>query len=594
LTFRHSTRVIVVVHSHTAGTVDLSEDVIQMSMAKGIKQIGSCGFQLVPRRNYLNLIFPDDVVNVYIDPGDGESGFVRSFFGYVDRIEYMTATGENGETESGFRVACSDFTKVFDRTAIYYNQMLADKTEFVDPAFTLSKLGTALRTQGVQAFGSPADIVENLAHALLGFGAQWSLPPDYKATTIDFNKKTRIQRSLARIPNNIAAKLSNLVGAAPDDTELNSKLIKALKEKPSIDLTANILTNIGQELSYVKQQQVLAELREEHASVYLFLKTLQESDTYTASVLDLLDLNFIEAMTIDGYALHESLWAQQGSLSSMMYAFSHDNVNELFFDLRPVVDHQEFGDTVFGTVYSRKADELGINVEGNKEIGDGSFPSHTAAIRYVPAIVMREYPWSVVQGLDLRGYNLSPSDGKSLGFIPFGPVFAADPEPDGPRLRRVIYDYEKDPGVKKRGLVANPDEYEGISKPAKHLDIVTIHSEEVIDAQIGRSDHDHFNLFSAYATDVSMRNDREVMRDFFPIVTPISIARHGLRVKEINTRFAQYSISQQPNVENKSVSAVNELQVQRNLIRWALLIDHWNQHNIEYLTGTITLRFALT
>ena len=74
---RQHTRVKVLVHSHIEasppvrtgipGSVDCSADCITLSTSKAIKSGGSASVVLVSRFNYINYIFPNDWINIYID-----------------------------------------------------------------------------------------------------------------------------------------------------------------------------------------------------------------------------------------------------------------------------------------------------------------------------------------------------------------------------------------------------------------------------------------------------------------------------------------------------------------------------------------------
>src|SRR5688572_5652710 len=118
-TVRQRTRAIVKVHSHVAGEVSLSNDVIRIQTSKSIKGAGHFQLHLVPRRNYFNYLFPNDVVNIYFDPGDGERGFVRTVMGYVDRVERQEMVDpQTGAMTTGYVVSGSDFLKAVERTDI--------------------------------------------------------------------------------------------------------------------------------------------------------------------------------------------------------------------------------------------------------------------------------------------------------------------------------------------------------------------------------------------------------------------------------------------------------------------------------------------
>jgi hypothetical protein len=75
-----------------------------------------------------------------------------------------------------------------------------------------------------------------------------------------------------------------------------------------------------------------------------------------------------------------------------------------------------------------------------------------------------------------------------------------------------------------------------------------------------------------------------IAQDFQPVCIPVSIARHGLRVRTYNTRFARFSSKIHNNL------GIDSAGTRSKLARWVVMLDHWYQHNIEYLQGTITTR----
>jgi murein DD-endopeptidase MepM/ murein hydrolase activator NlpD len=74
------------------------------------------------------------------------------------------------------------------------------------------------------------------------------------------------------------------------------------------------------------------------------------------------------------------------------------------------------------------------------------------------------------------------------------------------------------------------------------MDVAVVHEEEIVKTTFGRSDHEHFNMFEFYSDALIGSDQRFFMQDLLPIVTPIHIMRHGLRVRTLTTRFARFSI----------------------------------------------------
>lgn len=603
---RYKTRVIAVVHSHVTtnsdtGVINLSDDLIEIHTSKQVKSAGQASLTLVPRKNYFDLIFPNDLINIYIDPGDGERGFIRTFFGYVDKVTRSSrVTDEKGTVSTNFVIHCTDFTKVFDRTDIYFNPHLKNRSDLLDPRFGLSQLaGLALQTRGIIAHGSPADMVENLATLLLGFGAQWSLPKSYAQAAREFttvNRNRRRQRTKSKVPTNALNQAAELFGTdiegldfaiegTEDDinTWLNHEAINRVKQGDSDETIESIYNTYKGKFSQLFSNSLAL------SAFQTVLRETSESSPYT--FLDLIDLSFIEAMSIDGWLLTAAIWESQGSLASIMYNFSNEVVNELFFDLRPVVvdSTQGFNDSCFGEQYSKQADELGINVNGTSDTR-GDFKATVPAVKYVPAIVMREYPYSVVEGLDLR--NTLTNDGFNIGFCPFGPIFQESRFKTNSNYR-VLYDYRKVTELtvnNNASLNPNKCAFADVSSPLKHLDVVSISTQDIIEDSVGRSDHAVYNFFSMYTSTAMQESQKYSFQNILPIVTPISVERNGLRVMEITTKFADHTRDDICGNEAIKTAGLGSGQVERNLIRWALLLDHWNQHNNEYLDGQITLK----
>ena len=208
---RQRSRCKILIYSHIidnpddkdyAGILDCSRDVIQCETSKTIKSGGGASFTLVPRRSYLNFVYPNDYVPISFDPGDGR-GFMRSFFGFVDRCERQIQTSDVGQTITRYQITCSDFTKAFDNTNIYFNPHITKRGDFVAQHFAGSDNvgGAALRTKGISIWGTPADIVMSLSTLLLGFGSQFALPPKQPVSEIlvDVSRRKRLKLALSQL-----------------------------------------------------------------------------------------------------------------------------------------------------------------------------------------------------------------------------------------------------------------------------------------------------------------------------------------------------------------------------------------------------------
>jgi len=598
-TNRQRTRVIAIVHSHvnfeksgpTGRVVDLSRDLVSLQTSKTTTATGRFQFQLVPRRNYLNLIFPNDVVNIYIDPGDGKRGFVRTLFGYVDRVDRSITTDQDGSTTTTFTVIGSDFQKAIDKTSLYFNAYMRQNLDerfartsegAVRGSFRNDAEGSILRNAGVTAYGSPADFIENFLLVLLGFGQQWRLPDVYPkhVDLINQNQATRKQRAFAKIPQNLV----NLIDSLGMRRELIDANVEAINNK-FFEIGIDVATPTEKSVNSALNRLKAATLFINSPELLAYRASLPKTDaSQPISILDLITFDFIESLCIDGFQSNAAI-TQTGSatLGQFLYGNCNDFINELIFDLRPVSMGPNGKDGglqgshgIAG--YSTQPDELRVNAEGTVDM-----PPSAQAIKYVPAVVFREYPYSVVPGLDLTGLmilpaGIDPKGSTYSGTVPFGPIFSVGVEQPG----RHIFNYGEPISVVSC-------QYHKEAKPYKHLDVLTIENSDVISESLGRSDEDTFNVMQLTPQSITNASDqyRSVLTNFSPILNQVSIARHGLRVWEGTTQFANYSSDLQC---HKVGGAIDNAQIRRNLVRWSLLMDHWYQHNIEYLSGTITLR----
>lgn len=588
---RQRTRCRVLVHSHIidndlGGKIDCSEDVINCHTSKVIKSVGNATFVLVPRRNYINYIFPNDWVNIYFDPGDGR-GFIRTFFGFVDRIERTISVTGEGQKTTRFTVSCSDFTKAFDKTHIYFNPHIADRSDFVgDFAGTKNLAGALLRTKGITAYGSPADIVMNIAHVLLGFGAQFVAPPGYPmhGAYLEASRKVRLKWAKSRFSKGVQEIIGN------DTIEAWLKKLKSSKEAASQYLStlqpekiAEYIMGIGIPLltqgstvlgvnNAIKGSPIA--INTEALQAAAVGELLQNPDVKTGlaveataasnvpgHLLDIIDFSFVEYEAIDGSIVSTPIWTQQGTLWAIMNSYSNDIINELFCDLRPLsVDHQSVGLARGG--YAQEPDEHGFAVDQTN--------MEPAPVRFVPALIMREYPFSTIDSIDANDVRILT---KRVGNVRFGAIFSIEPGKPGRKIK-VMY-----PALNDYVALINPQ-----SEAKKHLDVVVIEPTDIISENVGRGDGDVSNLLELYSDGFMGKHMKFIFQDIQPISNAVSVARHGLRVRTYSTRFARFSSKIQSSL------GVDNFGVRSKLARWALMLDHWLQHSIEYLHGSMTTR----
>lgn len=601
---RQTTHCRVLVHSHIInnefdGKIDCSLDCIQCSTGKTIKGGGNASFVLVPRLNYMNYIFPNDWVNIYFDVGDGR-GYIRVFFGFVDRIERTITVSTDGNSTTQYVVSCTDFTKAFEKCNIYFNPHIADRPDLVGAfAGTKNLAGAQLRTKGITAYGTPADIVLNLAHLLLGFKAQFLKPKSYPPIN-SIIKSSRDARKLWA-KSRFSQKILSVIG---DDTvtdyikklkaEADVLADKIKKQKsPGEAATVLFLETMESDLAsglvregYTMEQAKKIVLSHQGKwtdaafttmALGVLLKKaglpenfVDSTDVETAmaveattltdeeSLLDLIDFTFVEYAAIDGSIVSTPIWQAQGTLWSMMMSYSNDIINELFCDLRPLgANHRQQG--LQKGEYLNEPDEHGY---AQTDIANNTLP-----VRYAPSIVMREYPFSTIEAIDASEVRVLST---VVGNVEVGAIFSLDPGKPGRKvniLPRALNPY----------LPADTKGY-------KHLDVVVISVRDITEEHIGRGDADTCNFIELYSDGFMGKHMKFMSQDFQPIANPVSIVRNGLRVRTYSTRFARFSQKMQ---NHKGIDDAGTRQI---MARWVLMLDHWYQHNIEYLQGSISLR----
>lgn len=599
---RQHTTCRILVHSHITdndkgGVIDCTLDTIQCSTSKTIKGGGSATFVLVPRSNYMNYIFPNDWVNIYFNPGDGR-GYIRTFFGFVDRIERSISVGGDGSANTRFTVNCTDFQKAFEKVNIYFNPHIADRKDFVGLyAGTKNIAGAQLRTKGIRVFGSPADMVMNLAHLLLGFSSQFSMPPKYPTVGayVEGSKKMRQEWAKSVFSKGVQeligeGTVTSWLEKLKFDADMMADLIRKGKGGEALDKlnaqksSSSKLTDDEKSAMIDKATEIDSAKANTSGSKLIALQLLLDSyglgDNFLQSeevklavaveaslaegkgtLLDLLDFSFVEYAAIDGSIVSTPVWDQQGPLWSIMNSLSNDLVNELFCDLRPLGESYE-SDALAKGGYTTIPDEHG---RMKSDVADNSPP-----VRFVPALIMREYPFSTVAEIDASKAKVLE---QSVGYVKVGAIFAQEPGKWG---RKTV---KMQPPLNDMLKELNPS-----STAYKHLDVAVISVRDIINENIGRGDADVCNLIELYSDGFMGKHMKFLAQDFQPLCTPVSIVRHGLRVRTYNTRFARFSskISTQQGIDSAGTRS--------KLARWILMLDHWYQHNIEYLQGTMTTR----
>jgi len=605
---RYTTRIKVLVHSHNHadGPINLSDDVMSCQLGKNIKGVGRANIAVVARNSYLNMLYPNDYINIYFDVGDGK-GWVRTFFGLIDRVEEDITVAENGVPTTLYHIIATDFQKIFQKTNIYFNPHLFDRPDMSGEDFNAFNIGgVVLMTRGIRVQGSPADMVTNQILLQIGFGSQWKLPDSYPAAVEDRFANQRAQYAQDRLFESV----SNLMTPEESDrlrTILQERGLNAYALDTEDEVTSALTSNAGDSLSSgdasertaaaiqavgldradveageltaltsttdvgsmarilsdarIRQQLFGSGLSNESQQIareainsYIGTELVSRNATNIVDIMNVFD--FVERRAIDGYAFDLAIWEKQGPLESILRSVSNEAINELFFDLRPLTTIPEGGEdpNVFhkaGTDWDYRPDEIG----GNKP----DVTNRASGVRYMPSVVMREYPWATTHRIDASGVDVSVgnNDGQSgnLGIIYFGGIFSNRPNEPG---RHLV-------GIPVLNLEEQVNGFRGPNRTYKHLDVAVISETEIRQTRLGRSDAEHFNLFEMWTEGVSGPEMRYYMYDFLPIITPIHIQRHGLRTRTVTTRFSRYppalSRNLRPQAETPAEEEVEEAEV---------------------------------
>lgn len=562
---RYKTRCKVRIDSHNAGSgqasnpIWITESVVGAQCSKQISNAGNCSLTLLPTNNWLNLIFPNDYVNVYFDIDDGQ-GWTRTFFGFVDRVEESYHVAPTGMPQTSYHVVCTDFQKAFEKTMIYYNPHMAGRDDFSGNEFSTGNVGgLALASKGVQVGGSPSDIVQNVILITLGFGSQFILPPSYNPANQNILRRRRAESVQGQFTEAARQALDRAGGTYELLRDQVTREAEGVADSVGGELVSSeervqaVADHLGLSISdaeSIAQSDELATVLADHRLRDLFqpndsiraqvagdftegaLNILEgSSSTANSALLDILDIfTFVERRAIDGFLSGAPVWQRQGSLMSILKDLSHSIMNEFFFDLRPLSQDSEgnFTDEPVQGLYARADDDV---------LGNRSETGGVQGITYVPAVVMREYPYATVDGLDLRNVHLdiTTSDGPvSVGVLFFGAIFSHNVGVPGRHIVTI-------PNINwaDRAVGGESTHLDAV----KHLDVAVVHEQEITASQLGRSDSEHFNLFEFFAVTPIGEDMKYYMHDLLPIITPIHIQRHGLRVLSHTTRFANFSLS---------------------------------------------------
>lgn len=554
-----NSKIKVVINSRNYDSqLDLSQYVFEAAIGKSIKGTGEANLGLVGAVNWLNIINPNDHINIYFNQNDGQ-GWVRTFYGLVDRVEENFQVSESGAPKQIAHVICSDFTKAVERTAIYYNPYAGADSKLA--TFKSYNIQLTLLGKGLLMHGTPADVVANMMFVLMGQGNQFEIPRSYMSRYaskyININRKLRRQFAYSLLSEKQQAGISSLEDLDNEVARFNRRLavedpaslatddaIKKLAEAAKVPMDA-VLSGDPEVQKVLTSQYVLDKLlsSDEEASksgsalgthsavssiIYSNASPVLVSGmspvTTGVGILDLINVgSFIERKAIDGYTSNITVRSNVQSIYNLLRSYSNEIVNELFFDLRAwAKGDSEEDPLVPGTSWARDPDDVGGNVSEDGING----------VTYVPALVMREYPFGTIQAIDGSAIQMSLKAGPkgyTYGIMPVGALFSDMPGVPG---RHVI----PFPNINAvdRALGRDKDE------PAKkHLDVAVVYENEFIATNFGKSDTDHFNVLEVDSLALNQKEGNQaILQDLFPLITPIHIVQHGIRPITKQTQYA--------------------------------------------------------
>lgn len=574
--------------------MELSRQVMGFEEEKADDSPGFVRFSIKPTDDWCNLIFPGDVFDFYVDPTNGKTGMTWVMTGKVGSVRRSRRTTEKGAQTREIEILCWDFQKIINDVMIYFSQELLGRAQELGVSGDLTLInigGIALESYGLTFSGSPAQIAESILYGLLGFGAQCVLPKHYplRPDVVASRRAAARQRVIDGLSKETLTRLGTIVAgprsAASDPGGVFGNLDAALQDRTPRTAAGFIEDDIVQALrdgalldrlpgqTWVDVQKKLREASRLESELVVLKNLLDRETNALRGWFDNVSFDFVERQAVDGYGVDLSLLSMQGSIEQFLSAATNPELNQCLLDLRPVAigDDPCFGDAGRGEPiqYSTEKDTLGINVTGTAEV-----PASMPGIQHVPAVVFREHPNATVEGFDAKTVQIS--NGKRLGFIPFGPVFSGErPGPDG---GRIVYDYES------VDLEALSPYVPLTGSPLKHLDVVRVYPDEVIEDTLARTDREIVNLLSVVPQGLLGETTRFALRYVFPIVSPVSISRHGLRVKQSQTRFHGVGRGDQSR-------DIDGGETERFLARMGLLQEHWFQHNSQFWSGELTMHY---
>lgn len=632
----HTTRVRAQIDSHNFGKLEINENnargaILSFEMEKSTRDVGSFTMILAPFREWLDLLAADDLVNVYVNLGQSfkddnvyNVGWVRLFFGYINDVRRIEQVNTQGVFTIRYQVSCSDFQKAVEKTEIYNNPFLDARETFGN-----NLVGSYLYRLGVSNAGNPRFLVMNHLASILGFGRQWLLPPHYDdrlPTELSVHRAPYDDRSAAanysapnvrrhfarnRVRNDALEKVQQLRALALRFSlimteSLRGTTVDKIKQLPGLASDAATKEPVDADVINAAAFDVrlqMARSADELPAPYDVQQTIDVEAPHQSprSLFDVLSFDYMEYT--DGWMFSISIWEHQGPLIELLRRVSNDILNELIFDLRPAIDFHR-GET----------DGLGQEMDG--------------AVCMVPSVVLREYPYTTFP----RGGNFEdrlvdfssirvPLETSSL--VPASEdLELAQAGAKGGQAEKFVVPTMVDWGgavwsqqerVTDYGYSVGIDSESPFTEDStssernmlfdrgpRTFESIQITSNDVISASIGRGDQDLITGFEFIPQTELAENQKYWNRELAPLFRLLLIRRHGLRMLNRSSEFSSFAAvsllgTSTQDIDTTRFGPISSKRIGPSLsaymtLRIVTICDHWYQHNIEYLNGTLTLR----
>jgi len=455
---------------------------------------GKAQITLLPTLPWWEIFFANDWISVYFSTGnDSPIGFGvvgqpnspedndRVLFGFIDSVrKTVVVDKDSGETSVRCEIACSGFIKAFQRSSVYYNEMLGPKTLFGAMMPGLSTL-----TKHVPLSGTPTTLARAIALTYLGYAGQFVMPDNYP-TGLD----TRGDRD-ARLQ---------------DFLELGLKL----EEQAGIH---NV--RLGQ--PGPQRGSILQSIQRKHKG--------EVPSNSLSSVMDF--FSRVEDPYVDGMVQNSPTTDLTGSVWRMMMSNVNPIMNEMFVSLaRSRLPALQFAKDEWGqgpaytpTLFIREKPFSWVdNVFQLPSKKKGA----SRNIRYGNIFFSSPEQPASVPRLQIHG----------LGDEIFRDVSSFLKQEQG-------NDFSAE-GLSNLGerLAGVTSAYGGFSG-SRYIDRVEIRPSDIISESLGTSDNDTFNFWTISQSAMPMQHEKYVLLldGLIPLFTHESIRRHGLRVNELATKF---------------------------------------------------------